>query len=408
MERTHIGIFGKVNSGKSSFANALTSQDLSVVSDEAGTTTDPVRKAMEILPIGPVMIYDTAGLSDEGSLGAKRMNKTYEVLRKIDIAIIVIDAKAVISGNYDFSDEKTLLSDIDKKSVPYLVILNKVDLLSEEESDNIIDVATDKLNISADDTFRFFSSEPKTEDIHSIRERIAAIPIAQKQKPLVSDLISVGDTVVMVVPIDESAPKGRIILPQQQVLRDILDSKAIALVCQPEELSDTLSNLKKPPALVITDSQAFAQVKDKVPNEVPLTSFSIIMARYKGDLDWQAAGAAKIDELNSGDSILISEGCTHHRQCGDIGTVKLPAMIRKRTGKDFSFEFTSGGDFPSDLERFSLVIHCGGCTLPPEEMKYRIETVKNAGIPITNYGMMIAYINGILDRSLEIFDKKEQ
>lgn len=408
LERVHIGIFGKVNSGKSSFVNALTGQDLSVVSEIEGTTTDPVRKAMEILPIGPVMIYDTAGLSDSGTLGKKRMDKSYEVLRKIDIAVIVIDAGDVVNSGYNFFDEKKILSYINKKAVPFLVVLNKIDLLTQSEVSNITESVAKKLGLSTEKIIHFSAKNAGIQEITSIREIISGIPIAQKARPLVSDLISSGDMIVMVVPIDDSAPKGRIILPQQQVLRDILDTGASAVVCQPEELKGVLENLNNNPALVITDSQAFNIIKNIVPADVPLTSFSILMARYKGNLEWQAAGAKTIDDLEEGACILISEGCTHHRQCGDIGTVKLPAMIKKRTGKDFEFEFTSGGDFPVDLDRFSLVIHCGGCTLPPKEMKYRINLVRNAGIPITNYGMMIAYINGILNRSLAIFGEKEQ
>lgn len=384
-ERIHIAFFGKRNAGKSSLVNAFTGQKLSVVSDVKGTTTDPVRKAMELLPLGPVLIIDTPGIDDEGALGEMRVQKTKEILSKTDVAILVCDAEKGITD----SDE-SLLEIFRAKKLPFLIAYNKSDLLaSKKESEG------NSIYVSA----------LTGENIELLKNTVASLCKESTEKRyIVSDLISEGDVVVLVTPIDESAPKGRLILPQQQTIRDILDKGAIAVTTQVFTLSRTLDSLKEKPRMVITDSQAFGKVSQLVPDDIPLTSFSILFARYKGELQSLIEGAAALDKLSDGDRVLISEGCTHHRQCGDIGTVKMPLWIKKHTGKNITFDFTSGGEFPEDLSSYALVIHCGGCMLNEREMKSRQEKAKTEAVPMVNYGMAIAHMNGILKRSLQIFE----
>ena len=382
-ERIHIGFFGVRNAGKSSLVNAVTGQELAVVSDVAGTTTDPVRKAMELLPLGPVMIIDTPGIDDDGKLGELRVKKTKETLSHTDIAVLVADASRGLG-----SAEKELIGIFSEKNIPYIVAFNKCDIIPELPS-----AAENEIYVSA----------LKGTNIHELKETIGRLNGVKKEKPLAADLLPDGGTAVLVVPIDSAAPKGRLILPQQQTIRDLLDHGRTALVCRDSELADTLGKLSSPPDIVITDSQVFGVVSRTVPENIPLTSFSIIMARYKGFLEIAAEGAAKLDDLSDGDTLLISEGCTHHRQCEDIGTVKLPKMLGKYTGKDLRFEFSSGGTFPDDLSRYALVIHCGGCMLNEKEMMSRMMYAKNRNIPVTNYGIAIAHMNGILERSLSPF-----
>lgn len=380
-ERLHIAFFGRRNVGKSSLVNAVTGQEVAIVSDVKGTTTDPVYKAMELLPLGPVQIIDTPGIDDEGELGALRVRRTRQVLNKTDIAILVTD------GSLGPVEEE-LLCLIREKKIPCLVAHNKADLLEtvpKAEGNTIWVSARTGLHI------------------HELKERTAALAGEEKPRPLVSDLLQPGDVAVLVVPIDKAAPKGRLILPQQQTIRDILEAGASALVCRDTELSETLDKLKAPPRLVITDSQVFGKVSKLVPRNVPLTSFSILMARYKADLPQVVAGAGAVDCLRSGDKVLIAEGCTHHRQCDDIGTVKLPNWIRRHTGVEPEFCFVSGGQFPEDLSDYRLVIHCGGCMLSPREIRYRMACCADQGIPVTNYGILIAYLNGILGRVTELF-----
>ena len=380
-DRVHIGIFGRRNAGKSSLINAITNQNIAVVSDVLGTTTDPVYKAMELLPLGPVMIIDTPGLDDTGELGLLRIKKANQVINKTDIALVVIDSQ---KGKTAL--EEDLISRLDKKKIPYIVVYNKSDL----EDFNIVDGEISVSSVTG-------------KNIDRLKEMIAQKAVKHLAEfPILSDLIERGDGVILVTPIDESAPKGRIILPQQQTIREILDSNATAIVCQVGELEGILNNLKTPPKMVVTDSQAFGAVSKIVPENIPLTSFSILMARHKGELSHQLEGAKTLDNIKDGDKILISEGCTHHRQCGDIGTVKLPAFIKNYTKADVSFEFTSGTEFPEDLSAYKLIIHCGGCMLNEREMKYRIQTAKDQDVPITNYGMIIAKTTGILDRSIKI------
>ena len=383
-ERVHIGFFGLRNAGKSSLVNAVTGQELVIVSEVKGTTTDPVKKAMELLPLGPVVIIDTPGIDDEGDLGELRVKRTKQVLNYADVAVLVVDATKGMS-RYD-SD---LVAAFEGKKLPYVIAYNKADLLADvpkETEKEIYVSAADKMNIER------------------LKEKIAsAVKTEAQSRRIVSDLIKAGDTVVLVTPIDESAPKGRLILPQQQTIRDILDVHATAIVTRETELAQTLDSLKNPPALVITDSQAFGFVSKIVPADIPLTSFSILFARYKGNLDILANGAKQLDFLKDGDKVLISEGCTHHRQCNDIGTVKLPTWIKKHSGKELEFEFTSGGEFPQELSRYAMVVHCGGCMLNEREMQYRLRQAADANVPITNYGTAIAHMNGILGRSLEVF-----
>lgn len=383
-ERVHIAFFGMRNAGKSSLVNAVTNQDLSVVSDVMGTTTDPVKKSMELLPIGPVVMIDTPGLDDEGELGEKRIKKTKQILAMTDAAVIVADANKGIR-----QPDRELIKLLDEKKLPYIIAYNKSDLIAKKKS-----LKNNEIYVSA----------KEKENINELKNKIGALFSGTlNEKHIVSDLLEQGDHVLLVVPIDDAAPKGRLILPQQQVIRDILDSHCSVSVCQTEEVSGTLKLLAREPKLVITDSQAFESVAKDIPPNILLTSFSILFARYKGELAELVRGAAKIDNLHSGDKVLISEGCTHHRRCGDIGTVKLPAWIKKTTGIDLEYSFTSGGEFPDNLADYSLIIHCGGCMLNEKEMKHRIETAVKAEVPIVNYGIAIAHMHGILERSLEPF-----
>lgn len=383
-DRLHIGFFGKRNAGKSSLCNAVTGQELSVVSDVRGTTTDPVRKAMELLPLGPVVIIDTPGLDDEGELGELRVKRTRQVLNYVDLAVLTVDATVGMSES-----ERELCEIFKSKNIPYLIAYNKSDLLASvpQPSENEI-----------------YVSALSGVNINELKDKMAAlVKASDEQKFIVGDLIEPNDKIVLVVPIDKAAPKGRLILPQQQTIRDILDSGATALVCRDTELSELLASLPQKPRMVITDSQAFGKVAKIVPRDVELTSFSILFARYKGNLRDAVRGAAMLDKLQNGDKILISEGCTHHRQCGDIGTVKLPKWISEYTGKQLGFEFTSGRDFPEDLSPYALVIHCGGCMLTEREMQYRARHASDSGVPMSNYGIIIAHTHGILRRSLEPF-----
>ena len=387
-ERVHIGFFGMRNAGKSSVVNAVTGQDLAVVSEVKGTTTDPVKKAMELLPLGPVVIIDTPGFDDEGSLGEMRVKKARQVLNYTDVAVLVVDGTKGMGE----ADEELLHLFMDKK-IPYVIVYNKADLLPSLQ-----------ISPSFDNAASILVSAKEHTGIHELKELLAHLAKQEEnQKRLISDLLSPNDLVVLVVPIDSAAPKGRLILPQQQTIRDILDSGAIAVVTKESELEQTLASLGKQPRLVVTDSQAFGYVSKVVPEEIPLTSFSILMVRYKGNLVEAVRGAAALDHLKDGDTVLISEGCTHHRQCGDIGTVKLPKWIKDYTGKELSYEFTSGTQYPEDLSSYSLVIHCGGCMLNEREMQYRIRQTTDQGVPITNYGIAIAQMHGILKRSLEPF-----
>ena len=384
-ERLHIGFFGMRNAGKSSLVNAITGQELSIVSDIKGTTTDPVRKSMELLPLGPVVIIDTPGLDDEGMLGEMRVKKAKQVLNFADVAVLVVDAAVGMQ-----SADNELLETIKSKKVPYIIAYNKADTIENgqdfENADSILVSAKDGSNIN------------------ELKERIGAIVKTDAEgRRIVSDLISPEDNIVLVVPIDKAAPKGRLILPQQQTIRDILDAGATVTVCRDTELASTLELMKNPPRMVITDSQAFGKVSAIVPKDVLLTSFSILFARYKGNLLESVRGVAALDSLCDNDKILISEGCTHHRQCGDIGTVKLPAWIKKYTGKSVQIDFTSGKDFPEELGEYKLIIHCGGCMLTEREMQYRAREASDCGVPMTNYGMVIAHTHGILKRSLEVF-----
>lgn len=383
-ERIHIGFFGCRNAGKSSVVNAVTGQNLAIVSDTKGTTTDPVYKAMELLPLGPVMIIDTPGFDDTGALGELRVRKTKQVLNKTDIAVVVVDASIGLAPA-----DRDVLALIKAKAIPYLLVYNKSDLLLEEPA-----AKDDEIYVSA------------LEGLHikELKERLGAIvPHEEGTSKIVGDLIHPADFVVLVVPIDKAAPKGRLILPQQQTIRDILESDATAVVVKEYELRETLENLGKKPALVITDSQVFAKVSADTPPEIPLTSFSILMARHKGFLDEAVAGVAAIEKLKEGDMVLIAEGCTHHRQCDDIGTVKIPRWLRNYTGLDLHIETTSGASFPDDLSKYSLIIHCGGCMLNAREVRYRMKCAADQGIPFTNYGITIAYMQGILQRSVSVF-----
>lgn len=383
-ERIHIGIFGKRNAGKSSVINAITGQNLAIVSDVKGTTTDPVLKAMELLPLGPVVVIDTPGLDDEGELGALRIQKAYQMLNKTDVAILVVDSNVGMT-----KEDDQILERIKEKEIPYLVVMNKADLLTTDVSDK-----SKMIYVSAKTGY----------NIHALKEELAKC--AQKEettKKIVGDLLKPMDFVVLVVPIDGAAPKGRLILPQQQTIRDILDANAVSIVVKDTELKDTITKLGSQIKMVITDSQAFGKVAKLVPREIPLTSFSILFARYKGNLKTVVEGAHALDGLNDGDTILISEGCTHHRQCDDIGTVKLPRWILEHTGKELQFEYTSGTEFPTDLSKYRLIIHCGGCMLNEREMQYRLKCAEDQGVPMTNYGTTIAHIKGILGRSIEVF-----
>lgn len=385
-ERIHIGFFGRRNAGKSSVVNAVTGQELSVVSDIKGTTTDPVYKAMELLPMGPVVIIDTPGYDDEGALGEKRVKKTMQALNRCDCAVLVVDGTKGLGDT-----EKELIDLFKKKEIPCLIAYNKADL-SEGAPDDGIAVSAET-----------------GENIHLLKERIARLVNTNEEgRKLVADLVHPGDLIVLVVPIDSAAPKGRLILPQQQTIRDVLDAGGVAVVLKEDELAAALLLLAKKPTMVITDSQVFSRVSRETPNEIALTSFSILMARYKGFLPAAVAGAAQLKSIENGDKILIAEGCTHHRQCDDIGTVKLPRWIRNYTGKEPEFVFTSGREFPEDLSAYRLVIHCGGCMLNEREMRYRMKSTLDAGVPFTNYGTAIACMNGILKRSLRLFPDLEK
>ena len=389
-ERIHIGFFGRRNAGKSSLVNAVTDQELAVVSEQKGTTTDPVMKSMELLPLGPVLIIDTPGFDDEGMLGEKRMQKTRQVLNRTDIAILVVDA---IEGLQPCDEE--LVDLFQKKQIPYLIVYNKSDIVHAD--------------FPLHEHEMFVSAKEKT-NIHELKERIASLAKREaEEKVLVSDLVKPGSVVVLVIPIDASAPKGRIILPQQQVIRDLLEHGCMAACVRDTELPQFLEKMKPAkPDLVITDSQAFKRVAADVPADIPLTSFSILMARYKGFLDTAIAGVAAIEKLEDGSRILISEGCTHHRQCEDIGTVKIPKWLRAHTGKEIEIETTSGREFPEDLAGYDLVIHCGACMLNEKEVQYRMKTAIDQGVPFTNYGITIAQTNGILKRSVEILGKADE
>ena len=383
-ERLHIGFFGMRNAGKSSLVNAVTGQALSVVSDVKGTTTDPVKKAMELLPLGPVVILDTPGLDDEGALGELRVQKARQMLAQTNLAVLVVDATAGLQDA-----DLALADELKTRKIPYVTVYHKADLLAERPT-------LDKNEL--------YVSSVTGEGVHELKELLGSFAKAlQNPKFPVRDLLAEGDTVVLVTPIDESAPKGRLILPQQMVLRDVLDAHAVAVVSQVPQLEATLNNLASPPRMVITDSQAFGAVSKIVPREIPLTSFSILMARYKGDLPTLARGFSALKALRNGDPVLICEGCTHHRQCNDIGTVKMPGWIRSFSGAEPEFHFTSGGEFPEDLSAYRVIVHCGGCMLNEAEMKYRIRRAEEAGIPIVNDGIAIAGMHGILARSVELF-----
>ena len=383
-ERVHIGFFGRRNAGKSSVVNAVTGQELAVVSDTKGTTTDPVKKAMELLPIGPVMIIDTPGFDDVGALGEQRVKKTKQILNRTDVAVLVIDA---VEGMQQCDRE--LQNIFEEKQIPYLLVYNKMDLLEQ---------------IPEEKQREIYVSALKKERIEELKERIAAIgKVSDGKLQLVGDLIHPSDLVLLVIPIDKAAPKGRLILPQQQVIRDVLEADGAAICVKEYELRELLDKLGTTPALVITDSQVFAKVSADVPEEIPLTSFSILMARYKGLLDTAVEGVTAIDSLKDGDRILIAEGCTHHRQCDDIGSVKIPRWLRNYTGKELEIETCSGQSFPEDLTPYTLVIHCGGCMLNEREVRYRMKCAKDQQVPITNYGIAIAFMQGILKRSVQMF-----
>ncbi|SCW66618.1 iron-only hydrogenase maturation protein HydF [Lachnospiraceae bacterium C10] len=430
-ERVQIGIFGRTNAGKSSLMNVLTGQQMAVVSDIKGTTTDPVRKSMELLPIGPVTFIDTPGLDDDSELGEERIKKMEEVLRKVDVALYVLPA-----GEEPKETDKETLLQLRERKIPFLVVLNKVDLLEDTDEDlNLDDNNEDRpyseavrehllevghhlseddtgmengLALTEDELFAMSAHKDAVISANFLRIRIAQMTEKMEDKRrLVADLLKHGDHMVVVIPIDAAAPKGRLILPEQQVIRDALDDGIMVSVVQPQELPLLLHSMKKDPELVVTDSQAFGAVSEMLPRRIPLTSFSILMSRYKGDLQTQVSGARKLDTLEDGDKILVCEGCTHHRQCGDIGTEKLPNWIRKYTGKEFDFTFTSGGDYPDNLEEYKLVVHCGGCTLPKREMRYRIDEARRQGVAITNYGVLIAQMHGILGRVLSPFPSDE-
>ena len=393
-DRIHIGFFGRRNAGKSSIVNAVTGQELAVVSEIKGTTTDPVQKAMELLPMGPAVIIDTPGIDDSGELGELRIRKTRQVLNKTDVAVLVLDGTAGIS-----EAERQLAGLFQEKEIPFAVAMNKADLCVGELSESLQQIGSALggeavLAVSAKTGYQ----------IQELKDKIAGLAVRREpDRRIVGDLIQPLDFVVLVTPIDDAAPKGRLILPQQQTIRDILESDAVAIVVKEWQLKETLRQLGKKPALVITDSQAFAKVHADTPKDVPLTSFSILFARYKGDLKVAVQGAAAIEGLQDGDKVLISEGCTHHRQCGDIGSVKIPHWLAGYTHKKLEIALTSGTEFPEDLSGYKLIIHCGGCMLNEREMKYRLKCAKDQGVPMTNYGIAIAYLQGILRRSIELF-----
>ncbi|MDI0264928.1 [FeFe] hydrogenase H-cluster maturation GTPase HydF [Clostridioides difficile] len=391
--RVHIGLFGKRNAGKSSIINAITNQSAAIVSDIAGTTTDPVFRPMEILPIGPCVLIDTAGLDDVGELGELRISKSLDVLEKTDIALLVVDCQIGIS-----KEDLTLIEKFNDKNIPHILVLNKIDTIKNHSE--ILDLTKNKVKcpvVSVSSTDKIGIEDLKNEIIR-------VLPKDSTEFKLVSDLIEPNDLVVLVVPIDKAAPKGRLILPQQQVIRDILDTGAISIVTKEDSLKETLSSLGKKPKLVITDSQVFPQVDKDTPKDIPLTSFSILFARQKGDLKELINGAYALENLKDGDKVLMAEGCTHHRQTDDIGTVKIPNMIRKKIGKNITFEFSSGVSFTEDINKYALVVHCGACMMNRAGMLSRIEKAKSFNVPIVNYGILIAYVKGILERSLELFN----
>ena len=404
-ERVHIGFFGKRNAGKSSVMNAVTGQDLAVVSDVRGTTTDPVYKSMELLPLGPVVMMDTPGIDDEGELGELRVRKSYQVLNKTDVAVLVIDGGAGASP-----EDAALIERIREKRIPYIVVINKKEIALPGIVENTVKTLglaePGRAGQEREETMcRVLQASALTgEGISELKEQIAAA--AKTEEPeqyLVRDLLEPSDIAVLVVPIDKAAPKGRLILPQQQTIRDILEADAVSIVVKENELKNILPELQKKPKLVITDSQVFGKVASDTPDDILLTSFSILFARYKGDLESVVRGVTALDTLENGDTVLISEGCTHHRQCGDIGTVKLPAWIKEYTGKDVNIETTSGTEFPDDLSAYKMILHCGGCMLNEREMNYRLKCAEDQNVPMTNYGIAIAYMKGILKRSVEVF-----
>ncbi len=401
-DRVHIGFFGRRNAGKSSVVNAVTGQDLAVVSQIKGTTTDPVQKAMELLPLGPVVITDTPGIDDVGDLGELRVKKTKQILNKTDVAVLVVDVTVGIS-----QAELDLLEIFQQKNIPYVLAFNKMDVSTAYKSESSLSKGKfeqQQLLLSQEEANIIRISAKTGFQIQELKEKIARLAVQEESKQrIVGDLIQPGDFVVLVVPIDKAAPKGRLILPQQQTIRDILESDAAAIVVREYELKQTLNSLGKQPALVITDSQAFAKVSSDTPDQIPLTSFSILFARYKGNLKTVVQGAAAIESLQDGDKVLISEGCTHHRQCDDIGSVKLPRWLKEYTKKQLQIELSSGTEFPEDLSDYKLIIHCGGCMLNEREMKYRLKCAKDQDVPITNYGIAIAYMKGILRRSVQLF-----
>lgn len=395
-ERVHIGFFGRRNAGKSSLLNAVTGQDLSVVSEVRGTTTDPVYKAMELLPLGPVMLIDTPGFDDEGSLGEQRVKKTKQVLEKTDIAVLVVDA---VEGMADCDRE--LLALFKEREISYIVAYTKSEITSNCPMQSDVERDSADLRVTGEPITDVIYTSAKTgEGVHELKEKLAAMLPDKEERHLVADLVKPLDVVVLVVPIDSAAPKGRLILPQQQMIRDLLEAGAVPVVVRETELKEALLKLSDKPALVITDSQAFEEVAAIVPEDIPLTSFSILMARYKGFLKLAAEGVKAIDSLRDGDRVLIAEGCTHHRQCDDIGTVKIPRFLKRYTGKNIVIETASGTGFPEDLTPYALVIHCGGCMLNEREVLRRMRFAKRQGVPVTNYGIAIAQMKGILARSV--------
>ena len=395
-ERVHVAFFGMCNAGKSSLMNAVTAQDVSIVSPVPGTTTDPVKKAMELLPLGPVLLLDTPGLDDSGNLGALRVDRSAKILSVTDIAVLAVDAAKGFS-----EQDLAFLSELKTRKLPHLIAFTKADRISPKTREERLREAAENVTV--------FTSAVTGEGIEAFKEALGSFaPLVKKEKLILADLVAPGSTVILVTPIDGSAPKGRLILPQQLTLRELLDHHCKALVCQPEELSGLLSMLKEPPALVVTDSQAFAAVGKAVPQSIPLTSFSILFARYKGSLGIFLSGIKALDGLKPGDRVLIAEGCTHHRQCEDIGTVKIPALLEKHLGFRPEFTWVSGGDFPKDLGAYALVVHCGACMLSEQEMAHRLTVSKTEGVPMLNYGMAIAYMNGILQRSLKALGLSEE
>lgn len=397
-ERIHIGIFGKRNAGKSSLINGITGQDLAIVSPVEGTTTDPVQKAMELLPLGPVVLIDTPGIDDEGELGALRVKKSYQMLNKCDLAVVVSN----ICEEFSVEDQK-LLNIIEKKKIPCMIVFSQSDRVSKEEEEKKLQEMKHKLRKQPGEAAPVLlaASAATGYGIREIKEELGKMILQEEhEKKLVRDILAPEKFTVLVVPIDKAAPKGRLILPQQQTIRDILEGGGAAVVVRESELEETLCRMKGQIGLVITDSQVFEQVGKIVPENIPLTSFSILFARYKGELESLISGVGAVEELKEGDRVLICEGCTHHRQCNDIGTVKIPEWLQKKTGKTLQFSFTSGGEFPQDLSPYRLIIHCGGCMLNAREMKYRIACGEDAGVPITNYGILISYLKGTLERSI--------